>query len=490
MSVFKIPVLQKVDNYLLLHYPKIWITRVHHVLIYGFSLWVLSALLGFIIPVNLQSTEDLGLWYFIFSILSFTLFCFWVYHHVIFNNEKKFGNRKPIDSYLNFFFTFLCSAIFILAPLPFSLAYNNRVAHVVSDDEFIADINQLNRAEAYMLSNAYNYKSHYDSIEAVYKYDYRQLIEFNPNTPAYLKTDTIRFKNLLSAFQLKKEFKLLDSEKEVKTIINSYYLVLKKYHLASLSQTDFVNKSYNRYKLLIAQSPIATDSYNNYSDDFNNLERCFRNIYEAKFQKIFIYDIGFLNFLLYSVFYTTLLIVLFKLVNWQQYLISLITLLLLPIILFIFTQFIPYSGYDYGIKQNAYLISLALVFIACKVFTIKSLFNNKKFNAFNNICNQLFFITLPVFPLIVLSIIKPLFYRVNVDIAATEEAEMVEGFVDKTNYQSVDYLYNELLNQYWQKQYDFWLYALMYGSIIAFVLFVLPFMHQLLVKQIALPRKK
>lgn len=493
MNLFKLPFLKKLDNYLLLNHPKIWISKVHYIAFYGFCLWILSAFLGLIIPLNLKSTEDLGLWYFIFSIISFVLFCFWVYRIVIFNNEKKYGIKKFSDAYLNLFLTAVCAAFFILTPLPFSVTYNNRVANFVNDDELISDINQLNRAEAYMISNSYNYNSFYDSIEKVNKYDFRIFQNFDANTPWVLKNDSLKHPTLLTFNQLKKEYKQRTNESEIKSLIKSNYQIQKKYGVVVISEQDFVNEVYQRYVNLVSKSPITETGYNYNTNNYYHLEKCITNISQAKFETLFIFKSEFLIFIMYSILYSTLLILLFKLVNWQQYLITIVTLILLPILLFIFSQLIPYFENGYRIKQNSYVMSISLVFFICLGFTLKSSFEKKQFNAFQNICNQLVFITLPFFPLIFLNVLKEVFGvfgEYNNYASALSYEEMPSETYDNSYYQSAEYFYNEMMRDYWQKQYDYWFFGLMFGSIIIFILVIFPLMQQLFIKQLALPRKK
>jgi len=77
--------LKKIDSYLLLNGPIIWISKIHYVLFFGLLMWLFSALIGIIIPINLFQSQDLGFWYFLYTILAIIALCFWIYRNVIFN---------------------------------------------------------------------------------------------------------------------------------------------------------------------------------------------------------------------------------------------------------------------------------------------------------------------------------------------------------------------------------------------------------------------
>ncbi len=173
------PFLRRIDTYLLLNYPVAWISKIHVVLFYGLITWTLSALSGLIIPINLSETQDLGLWYFLFTILAIVALCFWIYHNIIFNLEKKYGKRRWTDEYKVFFLNIACVFIFISFPMPFTAIYNSRVAATVSDAELIHDINLMNAGEAFVANNLNNYASNYDTISNENYFDLRTPVIFD-----------------------------------------------------------------------------------------------------------------------------------------------------------------------------------------------------------------------------------------------------------------------------------------------------------------------
>jgi hypothetical protein len=483
--------LNKIDKTLLLNYPKIWVSKIHYVAFYGVILWILSAALGLIIPINPSNTEDLGLWYFLLSIIAFILFCFWIYRYVIFNNEKKHGLTHWSDAFLNFSLASICVAIYTFTPIPFSMSYNYRVAHYVSDDDFFNDVNTLNSLEVYMMNDQNYYYSYYDSVKQVNLYDYRKLVNNDPNTPWRIRYDSLKYPKLLSAYQQKINFKLSTNEIEIKNYIKTYFEIEQKYRLKETFTEEQIELTYQKYKKLTSESPMEGYSYEYFDNNHYQLERALSNISEAKFDTLFVWKKEFMVFLMYSIFYSTLLINLFKLVPWRQYLVSIITIVILPIILFIFSQLLPYDS-GYNIKQNSFSILLALAILVAIITTVISIFNRKKFNAFYNICSQISYLSFAIFPLLILSILKEMFgvFYYNFSYSFKEVSETMDLSSDADpSFQTKEYFMEQLMTEYWQNQYNLWFNIVMFSGIILFILIVLPLLQKELVKQLSLPKK-
>lgn len=483
--------LKKLDDYLLLNYPLLWISKIHYVLFFSLILFGFSAIAGLIIPLNLSQTQDLGLWYTMFTIIAIIGLCFWIYWNVIFNIEKKFGLRHWADEYKVFFLGFISVLLFLSCPLPFTAIYNQRVAHVVTDNELIEDINNLNLASPFIVNDLNVYESHYDSTKQTYLYDIHKLQRYDDYTPWYIRYDTLKFPNLLSAYQLEKQFGIKKkSDADILKLINKHIAILHKYGFQFNSTAEFELKYYGD---LYEQSPIAPVNFNyrNIGSKYE-LTRCLENISDAKFNKLFIIRSEFLHFLFYATFYITLLGILFKMVNWRQFLITGITLIILPILLFIVSQLMPYQS-NYRFRENAYMIMLSIAFFTALGFTLVSIRENDRFSAFKNICAQIVYLSLPVFPMLFITVLKQVFdvFGSSVVYAAqySSLAEEVSSQQFSTAYyQSAEYFYSQLLEAYWARQFELWFFGMMYGALIIFVLAVVPLMKQLFVKQLALPR--
>ncbi len=82
--------LKRIDEYLLANHPILWISKLHYVVWYGLLLYLFSGLLGYVMPINLTSSTDAGLWYVLLTILSFILSWFWGYRYLIFNKDSLY----------------------------------------------------------------------------------------------------------------------------------------------------------------------------------------------------------------------------------------------------------------------------------------------------------------------------------------------------------------------------------------------------------------
>jgi hypothetical protein len=485
--------LKKLDSYLLLNHPTVWISKIHFVLFYGIITWALSALSGIAIPINLSQTQDLGLWYFLFTILAIIALCFWIYHNIIFNLEKKYGKRQWTDEYKVLLLNVLCVFVFISFPIPFTGIYNARVANTVTDEEFINDINSLNRADAYMITNITNYSYEYDSVTGTSNYDLRNPVQFDSYTPWVLKSDTLRFKNLASNYDIAKAFDPMKSDMQIKLLVSNYINVRRKFESDAYSGVS-ADSLMKRTKYLWAHSPMNNEefynSYNTYNGSYE-LERIFNNIAEAKYGSFFLWKFEFLNVILYACLYLSMLLMLFKMVPWKQFLLTFISFIILPILLFIISQLLPYgSGME---RDTTYLMLMVLTLVAAVVFTALGALPSRQFNPFKNICAQITYLAAPVLPVTILFLVKTFFYS-SLYGGSYDVVEMaIPGETITTDpnyyYNTWTALYNQLLQNYWSEWFDRWIFISLYGGLILFVIVIMPVMKQLFVKQLALPRK-
>ena len=523
------PFLKKLDKYLLLNYPLVWVSRIHYVLFIGLIMSVFSAIVGAAIPLNINHMQDLGLWYFLFTLLAVVAFCFWIYRNVTFNIEKKFGKRNWTDEYKVFILNFTCVLIFFSFPFLFTGIYNYRIAHTFTDEEFVDDINKMNIGETYIISNLNDYQEYYDSVKQNYSYDLKKRVSFTTHTPWEMQDDTAKHTQLLSTYRLQNIYSQPHTEQEIKFYIKSYIDVYRKYEVNTDEWNVSEDSLYHRYIYLLKKSPMNSQefSYTNYNT--YDLQGVFSNIARAKYRTLFIWNADFLHAIFYTCFYLSLLIMLFKMVSWKQFLITLLSFIIIPIILFIVSQLMPYSGYSS--RDNTYIALMLLTFAVAFVFTILGIAQTKRFNAFRNICSQIVYLGMPVLPLVIVIVCKSYFYDYGYDssydytttteIAAPEPiaavavvdsakplvvndstltdtafANMVAVNVAAANteytntyYQSPEDIYRQLERQYWDRFYENCILIAMYGGLALYLLVVMPLMKQLFIKQLALPRK-
>lgn len=490
--------LRNLDAYLLLNAPVIWISKIHYVLFFGLLMWLFSALIGFVIPINLFESQDLGIWYFLFTILAIVALCFWIYRNVIFNIEKKFGNRHWTDEYKIFFLSFFSVFIFMSFAFPFSIIYNSRVANTVTDSELINDINILNEGEPYIVTDINHYYSTYDSIKDKNYFYINDCNTFEEFTPYFIREDSVKL-NLLTYYNQSTRYeKRKGNYAEIGQLIQSYINVAKKYHIEF---NYSANQCLKHYQNLVEKSPQTNESFiglegiNKY-----DLKECIENIAEAKFRTLFLWKSEFLLFLFYSTFYISLLIMMFKMVHWKQYIVTIIILIVLPILLLIISMLIPYN-YRHSGSENIFLNLVLLSFFVAIFFAIRGVLDTKKFNSFSNICLQLIYLCLPFIPLLIILMLQSVFnmfydssfYIAYSNYVLEESVAIAEGMgknvIQNAYYSSKEYLYLKLVYENGKHQFEIATWVSVYATTFIYIIALIPVFKNLFVKQIALPRK-
>ncbi len=481
--------LRQIDEYLLANYPMLWISKIHYVIWFGFLLYLFSGLLGYAMPINLTSTTDSGLWYVLLTILSFVLSWFWAYRYLIFNKEKNYGNLNITDEYKNFGLVFLCVLIFICVAFPFVISNTKKLANLYTTDELIKDINTLNALEPYVPTTYYSYENSYDTTK---KETFFNIRKFNNNysyTPYYMLNDSARFGYSERYTNKGKEYLPCKSVEEVKQKIAQHIAICKKYTVYSNLNVNKLAQTYFNAYAIGWVSSNAIDTGNDYYKE--EVRIAFRNIYEAKFEPLFIWRSDFLWVIFYITITLTLMLVLFKLNNWRQFLITAIILALYPLMAFIVTQIMSYSNRDAAFDWFVFFLygaAILSLFLAAK--------QKQQFVPIYNIFNQVFYLLLLFIPMLIVYYLYKhtsiFMYNYSYDYASVTSAINQEAMLDSgekiTAAYSWHYYYDQWLRNYWQKEYSKWFNVAKYGAILILVA-GLPLMKKLFVKQMALPKK-
>lgn len=144
MKLFK-----KLDNYLLHHYPSIWITRIHSFLPIGIGIAGFLYLITLTIGWNPKDEMPQDLIPIVLMIIPVLIYLvYWFVFQSRYNIAKS-GVNMPISfEYLNFFSYLLVffMAFLIISAIP--LANYQKVKNAVNEDELVADIKNLNAGNA------------------------------------------------------------------------------------------------------------------------------------------------------------------------------------------------------------------------------------------------------------------------------------------------------------------------------------------------------
>jgi hypothetical protein len=399
--------LKRLDQRLLQNSPILWISKLHFVAYYAVMLWILTALIALVIPINLSDMVNNGIYYTFFTIISVVLLCVWIYRNAIFNIESDYGNRKVSDEYKVFFINFLCVFLLFSYAYPFSYIYNARIANTMSDEELVTEINALNVGEPFFAASYYDYRevqterkdtsSEGDTYSNyVYHYNISEYRSWNKYTPYRLIDDSSRLPAILTASEQEQSFyRLRRNDSQALQAIQNYISVLRSHGI----QFDF-EASYvlSRYKSL-CKEPIDLNSENfkpfDYSVDFYKVNSIIRNVSEAKFEDVFVVRWEFNLAMFYFVFYITLGFMMFKSVRWQQFLITAVSFILIPILVFIFSMLLGFgSGHA---SETIFMTAMLLVYLVAVAFSISFMVRPRRFNGFKSVCMQIVYICTPVF---------------------------------------------------------------------------------------------
>jgi hypothetical protein len=488
--------INRLDAYLLVYHPVLWMSKIHYVLWHGLLLWLLSALLGSVLPIHLKLDIQYELWYFLFTVVGLIVLCFWIYNYVIFNREKNYGNRSFGDEFKNFILVFISVAVFLLVPCPFEVIYSQRVADSYGDEEILHDIDVLNELDPYMANSRTGYFAWYDSTTKMEYFTVKQLNPHSaaPYTPYFLQSDSLKYPLVLTAYQRYIHYKPISNYDEVKAKILEFERLANKYDCDVQQSPEVLAK---RYLELLSKDRIVANDYNYYESYQYELARVFLNVCEAKFNTLFIFKRDYLWTIFYFVICITAFLLLFKMAYWRQFLLLLVILLVYPLVMFIFSQLMPYSGF---IRGAGFFISSLLALIG---FSAVSLFltarNDRYYQPYFTVFNQLFYVTLIFTPLLVVGFLHECTQVFHNSIYSQELTEgwsvslppghyppgSLEEFNYRTEYvrqlQSLHYFY-------WEAEYQRWLTISKYTGIVLFLI-ALPFFKELFVKQMSLPKK-
>lgn len=137
--------LLRLDHHLLLHYPRLWATRIHYHLWFLLLCNAAVLLLALLLPVSTHGFPDPEFLFGWMMLPALIYFAFWVYKVVLFSADKALAPPKHWTISLEFLLLWTSIALIMSLPYTLGLTVNCRIAHTVTDDELIADVDSLNR---------------------------------------------------------------------------------------------------------------------------------------------------------------------------------------------------------------------------------------------------------------------------------------------------------------------------------------------------------
>lgn len=136
--------LKKIDNWLLLHRPVTWSSRIHISLWYGAGILLVLLAIGFAIPADPRNNAENSSLVTLIGVAAFLAFITWCIFLFRFNVFKRFGNWGNADTLKTFLFYFITIALFVSWALVPSVVQSAKANMKYGADELATDINTIN----------------------------------------------------------------------------------------------------------------------------------------------------------------------------------------------------------------------------------------------------------------------------------------------------------------------------------------------------------
>lgn len=200
--------LHRLDLHLQQGYPRLWSTRIHHHLWFLLLVNVVVFALGLLLNVTTASFPDPSELFGYMLLPALVYFVCWVYKVVLFSPEKRFALRNPVTEVGEFLIHLVSIVLIMSIPYTLALTVTYRIAHTVSDRQFVADVDALNRqAWAFIEGDARSFGPHtvpppeYLSGSSSHTY-FRSLSEYS-RPPRYGLGDEQTLQQVLDEYRAK-----------------------------------------------------------------------------------------------------------------------------------------------------------------------------------------------------------------------------------------------------------------------------------------------
>jgi len=345
---------KKIDNYLLHHYPNIWITKIHWVLPIGLTIIGLIFLFNVVLfsydrldPI--PETSPMIIFLVILVIIGLV---YWFVLQARHNVEKSGGRLSLLEEFINYFSYLLVFLVAwsIITAVPFTNEY--KVDYAIDDTEFLADIDHINLGNAVV-----NHKSSLTKDGDVYEFERVNFIDpANNNRHQYSRGKKITvnhvelvqiIENYLESYNKFSEHDILD---------NPETIIARRVGIDYGIESDYYDYYYN----------TESNRYYSYSPPISKMRRLNWLVIEKDRRLLKDRDFLFSMFSICGVL--ALFVWIFKQVHWKYYVYGLIALAVVPIVVG-FLSFVFYEVSDirpddfvFGLMIFGYLVTSIVIF--------------------------------------------------------------------------------------------------------------------------------
>jgi hypothetical protein len=459
--------LQKIDQYLLLHYPAFWSVRLHYAIYHWFITSLLVFLLSCCFPTSLTEIEEKWPWSFCFIVLSIVMGINYIVRCCFFNHEKEFGKRHWTQEYLRLFAFFLALSLFSSFTFIFDTVSRYKIAHLISDEELAKDIQGLNQGSAFMIDYFTDYQLVRQSNEDPY-YDKSAFSGYTKFTP-FMVADSIYptalgklledSSRVFKYYTLKKNVLNSSREQRIAWTQRHIQIRLKYEFFYPLLAAEYVKLYDNMQNVRYEYFESLPPKGNNYALKHDkNVDEIIQSIAHAKNPMTSYWmDTSLRGVLFFLLCGISLLFLAFKNVEWKHLLIAALSALgILLILIFLSSFFHVYRNGKSYFSINAVVFTYILALLIPLTSFARSRFS----------------IWLPV--ALILAFYATPFMLTSI----------ITSYEIKVMGHWVTYEYDTSSNYY---EYDHWL---LYTMNIGIFLVLLPLFKSLFMRLYALPRNK
>ncbi|WP_313384685.1 hypothetical protein [Chishuiella sp.] len=264
---------KKLNQTLITKYPLIWNLKYIWILLVALAINSIAFINGFLSFNKKSQLQEFQLFnnfinegtfvYYIF--ISVILLIIWIYFYIKNNRFKSFYPTSRNYLFKEFLAVFSLFIVFLYIPNSYQLGIKTRVANYMSEDQYLKDIDIINRGQAFTLQQGFGYNNYSRNLSIpvfdtlVSEQQTRQL--FNQNLIELKKRNPKLVKQFLEPYFRNDEFETLLAEhfpqrKSYQPInFNRNYIPLTK----KISDDSDYPSSYNEASVVEAAIPYEND---------------------------------------------------------------------------------------------------------------------------------------------------------------------------------------------------------------------------------------
>ena len=507
--------LKLIDVYLRESYSWIWATRIHFTLYAMLLLGSFAALIGFITPVDIKnpmSSREIMTFFSIFMFPAIIFMGYMIFQLCLFSVEK----RKGKSSFFRPLLVFPLMMISVLSPLvmPFSVSFvlNSKIANLAPKEQVNSDELDLDKAKYFVNTGEQDYKyfatnSDYiywekDNTEAYNRYNRNDKYEvekkaiyfhegqYRNERPRLYKAMTYsnyynnsfgyssggsfegNVRNDVNQFYYDQNLNL--SLKEASNYLEHLNACLERYSDYGMLDLDsmMLELKNNTYINCYSNNRInrANNSFN-YNEKpqkyYNKVSGNLRNIKSAQIMYVpKVSGFIFLGFL-WAAFIITLLLFIFRLVHWKQFLLSILIIGIYLTLIGIVEGVGDFDGYFFPI--------MAILFVVVSMIFLNRVWALNKFSVVINQMAIVTFLSLAFFPIMILGYLEEV-----LDIFKIPYFDKYL-VLDPEKHRPYSSEYYEMITSLWV--ITFW------SGILFFYLLGLPYLKKVFLRLMSLPKK-